>query len=457
MSTLHPDTEKDQSAPSPDSATPHVQDTPPVTQQPAEAGTFPRPPAKPPRSTRNRWLIGIALAVLLVLVLSLVSVAIAQLGNQQAGKVSPTPTSPAATATASPAATATATASVSPGVVLGPQACPTGVADAAHWLPIIMPYSNGGQPTVEQVSCASMTGSPSLQTLVTARRADQLLDVYVFTDITKPAPPLIFQLNGLVKGDAKISTYSTVMTAQANQLSSINTGKPTSAMTADLYREFKWSAGSGKMVQTVFPGIFPDPSRYQAEAAQAAVDQGHQPWRLSATQVATTMATSLLNWPQTSTTATLLRGGGPQDVSADVQVKSGLPGNGAVTVTLSRLAGNTSGGIWEAVSVASQGLSITSPAPLSQFRSPIKVTGTGPAFEGTIGQVILLDEHYTKLGQATATGAVGMGQTTFSTTLSFQSTFPAGIQEGALVLSAPSQSDGSIAGAVMEKVLIDGA
>jgi hypothetical protein len=340
--------------------------------------------------------------------------------------------------------------------VLGPQACPAGVADPAYWLPIIKPYSYGGPLTVEDVSCASMMGTSSLQTLVTARQADQALDVYAFTNITKPSPTLIFQLNGQIKANAKISGYNTVMTGQVDPLSTINAGKPDSAMTADLFREFKWSAGTGKMVQTVFPGLFPDLTRYQAEADQASVNQGHQPWKLSATQVATTLAVSQLNW-SLSSTATLLSGGGPHDVSAVVRVRNTPAGSSAITVTLYRLEGNTNGGIWEVVSVASDGLSITSPSPLSQFLNPVKVTGAGAAFEGHIGQVILLDHLYAKLGQTSATGAVGMGQTTFSTPLYFQSSFPAGIQEGELVLSARSPANGSIAGEVMEKVLINGA
>ena len=208
----------------------------------------------------------------------------------------------------------TPTTSPPAGVVLGPQACPAAVADPAYWLPIIKPYSYGGPQTVEGVSCASMLGTSSLQTLVMVRRADssQTLDVYVFTNTTQPSPTLIFQLNGLVKGDAKISGYSTVLTAQADQLSTINAGKPVSTMTADLFREFKWSASAGKMVQTVFPGIFPDLTRYQAEADQASINQGHQPWKLSATQVATTLAISQLNWSPSSITPTLLSGGGVQ-------------------------------------------------------------------------------------------------------------------------------------------------
>jgi hypothetical protein len=457
MSTSNIDTGKDQENLFPGSASLSPRDTL-ETQHVPQVGTFPQPspPTRPPHSTRNRWLVGVTIAVLLVLVLSLGAVALLQLGKQPAGKVTPTPTSPAAPAPTSPAVTPTTTPA--PGVVLGPQACPAAVADPAYWLPIIKPYSYGGPQTVEGVSCASLMGTSSLQTLVTVRRADssQTLDVYVFTSITQPSPTLIFQLNGLVKGEAKISGYSTVLTAQADQLSTLNAGKPVSAMTADLFREFKWSAGAGKMVQTVFPGIFPDLTRYQAEADQASVNQGHQPWKLSATQVATTLAASLLNWSPSST-ATLLSGGGPHGVSAVVRVQNTLTPSGAITVTLSRLEGNTNGGIWEAVSVASDGLSLTSPAPQSQIINPVKVTGTGPAFEGQIGQIILLDHLYTKLGQASATGAVGMGQTTFATTLYFQSTFPAGIQEGVLVLSAPSQANGSIAGEVMEKVLVNGA
>jgi len=57
-------------------------------------------------------------------------------------------------------------------------------------------------------------------------------------------------------------------------------------------------------------------------------------------------------------------------------MKNPLAGGGTITVTLWRLEGNTNGGIWEVTSVASGGLSITSPAPLSQFLNPVKVRDT---------------------------------------------------------------------------------
>jgi hypothetical protein len=102
------------------------------------------------------------------------------------------------------------------------------------------------------------------------------------------------------------------------------------------------------------------------------------------------------------------------------------------------------------------GMSISSPDSLTTLSSPVSVKGTGSAFEGQIGQVMLLDHLYHSLGQTGATGVIGNGPTSFSTSLSYQSTFPAGTQEGVLVLYAPSNANGSIAAAVMVKVLVRG-
>lgn len=348
-----------------------------------------------------------------------------------------------------------ATSSVTSEVLLGVQPCPGAPKNPAYWNPFILPQS--GSYRVESVSCANIMDAPSLQAMVTVRHSDDgsTLDVYVFNNITAPTPTQIFLLMGLVKGEVKISGYNTVLTAQADELSALNRGKPVSEMTADLFREFDWSAQAGKLVQVAFPGMFPDLTRYQAEADQAQVNQGHQPWKLSAKMVANVLAVSLLNWPSNSST-TLLSGGGAHDVSAVVQVKSSYVVSGHIKVTFSRLEGNTQNGIWEAIAVESDGASLTSPVSLAVVSNPVSVKGTGNAFEGTIGQVIVLDHLYHPLGQAVATGAVGNGPTSFSTSVSYQSTFPAGIQEGVLELVVPSNANGSIATAVMEKVLIPG-
>lgn len=362
---------------------------------------------------------------------------------------------PTASTTPGSVATGSANPTGTPVVRLGVQPCPGDTGSLAYWQALIGP--NSGPLQVQSVSCAHMTGNASFQALVTGQRsnAGSTLDVYVFNNITSATPTAIFRALGLVKGAAKISYYSTVMTAQADELSALNMGKPESAMSADLFREFKWSASAGKLVQTVFPGIFPDLTRWQGEADQAQVNQGHQPWKRSATQVADALVVSLLDWSASSPT-TLLSGGGEHNVSAVVRVRNNLPVSGIILVTLSRLEGNTNGGIWEAISITVDGMSITSPDPLTTLSNPASVKGTGNAFEGVIGHVIVLDHLYNPLGQAMAIGVVGMGQTTFSTSLSYQTTFPAGIQEGVLVLSAPSNANGSIAAAVMQKVLVMG-
>lgn len=409
-----------------------------------------------PRPSR-RWsrLNTLAAVVLTIVLVGALAGTFYTLRNPSVAHKVPTPTpmlTPTSGVTSTPGITAT------PEVVLGPQPCPAAVANPTYWEPIIAPYAYGGSHHIEQVSCADMMGTSTLQALVTVRRADtdNTLDIFVFTNITNAQPTRIFQLMGLVKGDAKISGYSTVMTAQVDELSAINQGKPVSSMTADLFREFKWSASAGTLVQTVFPGIFPDLTRYQAEADQAQVNQGHQPWKLSATQVAVNLTVSLLDW-STDSTAILLSGGGAQDVNAVVRVTSTEMVSPNIIVTLSRLEGETNHGIWEVISVGEpSSLSITSPAQQSLLTNPVRVTGTGSAFEGVIGKIRILDHLYNSIGQTTAIGADGMGQTSFSNTVDYQSSFPAGTQEGVLILTVISNINGTIASAVMEKVLIKG-
>ena len=348
------------------------------------------------------------------------------------------------------------TQSVTPRTSFGVQPCPGETADPAYWMRIIGTTIDNEH--VESVSCANIVGTSSLQALVTERRSDagHSLDVYVFNNINATSPAQIFHIFGLVKGQAKISGYNTILTAQSDELSPLNSGKPVSAMTADLYREFKWSASANTLVQTVFPGIFPDLTRYQAEADQESVNQGHQPWKLSATMVAGSLASGLLTWSASSTT-TLLSGGGAHDVSAVVRVRSAEIVSGTINVTLSRLEGNTNGGIWEVTSVTADAMSFTSPASHVVLTNPSSVKGTGNAFEGLIGQIMVLDHLYNTIGKTSAIGVVGNGPTSFSTNLRYQSTFPAGIQEGILVLYAHSNANGSIAAAVMEKILVSGA
>ena len=336
---------------------------------------------------------------------------------------------------------------------LGTQACPSVVSEPSHWDPII--NTESGVNAVTSVTCANLTNNDSLQALVVSvyEGTGQTADVYVFDNITSPSPNQIFKLHNLYKGSARISAYNTLLTAEVDQGSSLNTGQSSANYQQDLFREFAWSTGAGTLVPVSFPGIYPNLTRYEAEGDQQLVNQGKLPL-LSATQVAGNLATKLLNWSANAST-TLVSGGNSHDKDAVVTVKSTSVGVGTLKVTMSRLEGNTNNGIWEVTAVTTDGLSITSPQNRDLLDGTTTVTGTGNAFEGVIGKVKVLDHLYTSIGTAAVKGASGNGSTTFSTSVTYNASFKGGAQEGLLVLYSYSNADGTIAGAVILKELLN--
>src|SRR6266700_3018999 len=384
-----------------------------------------------------------------LLILILAACSTASSGGNNGGSSS-TPT----TSTVS-GSSPTATASATPQIGLGAQPCPDAVKDSAHWDPIVGTQS--GVSKVGRVTCGNLMGQPTLQALILVgyQGTGNIVDVYVYNHITDPSPTQLFKLQNLYKGDARISHYNTVITAEVDQNSSLNKNRPNAALQIDLFREFQWSNSAGTLIPVSFPGIFPDLTRYQAEADQVEVNAGHQPWKLSATMTAQALAANqdLLKW-QPNSPATIVSGGGQHDLDAVVSVKSTYAVSSTITVSMSRLEGNSNGGIWEVTSVTTAGMSITAPQSRARLSSPVSVQGTGPAFEGVIGPVIVLDHLYTNIGQARAHGAIGNGNTTFSTSVSYTSSFKSGIQEGILALYTYSNANGSIAGAVLLKEML---
>ena len=301
---------------------------------------------------------------------------------------------------------------------LGPQPCPGKANNLSYWDNIIR---TSGDAKVESVSCAKFMTYPGLQALVLVRHhsTGSIADVYVYAKILSHKPARIFKLSGLLHGKAKISVYNTVLTAQAQN---------SSTLVPDLFREFKWSDGAGAFEQTAFPGMFPDMTRYQAEADQAEVNQGHQPWKLDA--LFTTKSALGLFKRDSNNPVTLVSGGGLHDAYAVVRVEAYPQGSGAfaILVKLSRLEGNTHGGIWEIVAVQGNRMSLTAPVKGALLTSPTIVKGSAPLFEGEAGVVEMLDSHSTKIGSAIATGSP------FSVRVSYSSSFHGGAQEGIVSL-----------------------
>ncbi|MGZ6366971.1 MAG: hypothetical protein ACXWPS_13495 [Ktedonobacteraceae bacterium] len=395
---------------------------------------------------QNRVAAFIGFTLILVLVIGLAILIPLSLRNS----TSPTKTTPT---------TGVVTPTPAPGVVFGPQACPNAVKDTAYWDTILGIQGSGSK--VVGVSCANILGKASLQALVNVRHNDTngTLDVYGFNNITSSKPSQIFKIEGLIKGDAKISYYNSVLTAQVDQNSSLNLGKPASAWTADLYREFEWSNAQGKLVQVAFPGIFPDLTRYQAEADQARVNQGIDTWKNDAARVAKALASESFKWTRTVTTK-VLSGGGPQDVYATVQVQEPPVAGGpkfspTAYVTLSRLEGNTHN-MWVAIAVKDDANTLTNITARSLIASPVLLEGKGGAFEGTIGQAYILDHLYNPIGQALVTGTPAMANNaSYSTAVSYVSSFKAGAQEGVVQVFFTTPIEANPSTTVMVKVLLD--
>ncbi len=327
------------------------------------------------------------------------------------------------------------------------QPCPAVVSEPGYWDSILNTQS--GVDTVVSVTCANLIGTPSLQALVIVRYegTGQTTNIYVFNNISSPSPTRIFENDNLYKGDAKISAYNTLLTAEVDQGSKVNAKQSNAGYRQDLFREYKWSNGAGTLVPVSFPGIFPNLTRYEAENSQQQVNQGKLPL-LSATQVARSLTTELLNW-STNATVTIVSGGNQHDNDAIVKVTNSGTSGGTINVVMSRLEGNTNNGIWEVTSVTSDGLSVTTPQNRDLLNGATTVTGTANAGS----KVKVLDHLYTVLSTTDVKDT--NGNTAFSTHVSYTTSFKDGAQEGLLVLYSYSNVDGSIDGAVMLKELLN--
>ena len=374
----------------------------------------------------------------------------------------PTPTSGTArsgsgstTTTRVAGANPTPTATLLPGVKLGPQPCPDAVKDPSHWDPII-PTQNG-VTQAEAVSCGNLVGDASLQALVNVyhQGTGQILDVYVYTNITSSSPKQLFKLEQLYKGDARISGNNTVITNEVDENSVLNKGQGNAALIEDLDREFAWSASANAFVQVAFPGMFPDLTRYQAEADQNQVAQGHQLWKLDAAMTAQALAEYFLQWfPNPA--AKIQSGGGPHDLNAVVLVNNPDADGGSIQVTLSRLEGNTNG-IWEVVDVTSPDISMTTPQSGKLLTSPISVGGTDMASGDMVGAATIFDHLYTATGFGYTYYASNQGSTGpvgYSGFITYTSSFQNGAQEGIVANYMYKRFQGPITRAVMRKVLL---
>lgn len=360
--------------------------------------------------------------------------------------------------TSTPASTSPTSVST-PGIASSPTSgsgnnthlCPGELSTASYWETLLK--LKGSPNRVEQMSCDHLIGDPTTQALVTVRRASgatRSLDVLVYTDLTSSNPSQIFALRGLVHGDAKISGYLTILTAERDPAAAGTHQANERDFAHDLFHEFAWSVRKETFVQVAFPGIYPDLTRYQAEADQAAVDQGHDEWKTAALLVARACVVNYLKWGDT-TRATTLIGGGLYDLGAVIQVTSSDPGTRAVKVILRRLESNATTGIWIVSELQADGLSITTPKQLDTLNNPITITGLGTPVAGKIGTMSIWDHTLTSHGLVLVTGSAS---NPFSATTSYTPSAQKAAEEGIVMLFAANAKGNLPATAVTAKVLL---
>lgn len=334
---------------------------------------------------------------------------------------------------------------------LGAQPCPGTIKDPASWKTSVALDAN---QTVEHVLCGYLLGIPILQAVVTVRHTgpDGMLDVFIYTNITSTHPTDVFNVQGLMHGDTKISGYNTLLTAQEDPNSAYNTAQA-GQWTVDLYHEYKWSDSAKSLVQIGFSGIFPDLTRYQAENQQIAVNNGrdYQQWRVSAYLTAQHFAQNLLNWPA-DTSIKIISGGDIHDAEAYVQIQQST--SSVITIHMGRLELNANGGIWEVTDVQTPGLTLTLNNN-QPFTSPVTVSGNGTATAGTTGTIEVLDHLYKESGSSEAWGTnPATRPVIFSKPVPYTVSFKGGTQEGVIMLSVASASTHVPTAIALAKVLL---
>lgn len=315
--------------------------------------------------------------------------------------------------------------------------CPA--TPAINWDHLLATQANVNK--VQTVTCDTIENG-ALAALVTVRyySADDKLDWYVYDNLPG-TPARRFSMLGLMRGDVQISPTKTIMTAQ--RVSS-------DPIPPNVFKEYQWN-GTG-FTQIFFPGLFPDPTHYQAEKAQANVNAQAKilptvgpgtptpaPNSPSAFSVTNRFATTILHWinPQnhvvtfSSRTSTYV-----------IQVLNTGLGGGGFTATLFHLD-NVPTNIFEIgqLTALDTTTTITSPTNGVQVTNPVNVSGSATVSSTTLGQIYLYDDTFTIVGTSGKVQSPSpSGYVSFAQAIKYQVS-GSGQQEGVVALFTTNQNN----------------
>ncbi len=359
--------------------------------------------------------------------------------------VTDTTDTPIATATTAPTASSTP-ASALPTITLQVVGCP---ASTINWDSVVGTQAHVDK--VQKVICGTLEGV-GMQALVNVRHytPDSRLDVYVYDNIAG-APARRFSVQGLINGDAFISSVGSLVTAESNPNDVIKGA-------LDLFKEYKWNGAS--FGQVIFPGMFPDMTRYQADQDEAKVSaelatlQPGQPktlvrdsWKLSAGAVATHLAQAIFRWQRVTTT---LPQGAAKLSIIPVTVTNLGTGGGGFIATVHHLNEVTTNifEVWQVTS-ADGNSAITNPGAYAQLSSPVSVSGSAMASGSILGRIVVYNDAFITVGASDPIhSAAPSGVVQFTNTVTYQLN-ASGLQEGVVAFFATNQNNVAITNQVV--------
>lgn len=343
-----------------------------------------------------------------------------------------------------------------PSITLQVTGCPSGLT--INWDNLVGTHPNVNK--VQKVICGSLEGAGTLDALVDVRyySSDARLDVYVYDNLSG-TPNRRFSLQGLVNGDALISSVGTLVTAESNPNDPIKGSH-------DLFKEYQWNGTS--FAQISFPYMYPDMTRYQAEQNQALISselaalQPGQPtssikdsWRLTAGSVVSHMAQFVFHWQPTKYIVTLPSNAGKL-LSFSVTVTNLATGGGGFIAAVYHLNGVPTN-IFEVSQVSSinQGAAISNPQAGTRLSSPISVSGSAVASGNVLGQVVIYDDMYTNLGDSgPISSPASSGYVQFTNSVSYHLGIT-GPEDGVVAFYATNQNNAALSNqVVMVKVFL---
>jgi len=408
-----------------------------------------------PRQERLSLCPGLAYTGVVLLLFSLLILlsACSSIFGSPSQSGSPSADATSASSTPSPVVSPTSAAGT-PTITLQVTGCPSTLS--INWDSLVGTRANVNK--VQKVICGSLEGSGSFDALIDVRyySSDAKLDYYVYDNLFG-TPNQRFSGRGLLNGDAVISSIGTLTTAEVNPSDAIQG-------VIDLFKEYQWNGSS--FVQILFPGMYPDVTRYQAEHSQSVVSseiaalqpgqsqaQIKDSWRLSPGTVATHLAHDIFHW--TNTTVTLPKGASKLSIITITITNNGT-GGGGFYATLHHLNEITTNiyEVWQITAIdGSSGIS--SPAAYAQLTSPVSISGSAIANGSVLGQIVLYDDMFTAVGTSGAIRSpASSGYVQFTDSVSYH-LGAQGLQEGVMAFYPTNQNNIALTNqAVMVKVFL---